>query len=92
MRPGEHADGDTTGGRGWLVGAAVYDENPRHLVQPADWSMVSIWAACRPGGLGGARLLPDPGGVMQQVGIMHDALRIMDDEAGKWQAKDRPPP
>lgn len=86
MRPGEYAQGDATSG-GWLVGERVVDENPRRLLRPADHQMVRIWLACRPGGLGGARLLPDSGGVLDQVGVMLDALAIMDDEAHRWTSR-----
>lgn len=88
MRPGEYADSDATGG-GWLVGTTVHTTNPRRLLQRADHDMVRVWLHCRPGGLGGARLLPDQGGVNDQVAIMMDALSIMDDEAHRWTVKPR---
>lgn len=87
MRPGEYtAQGDATGG-GWLVGTRIVEGNPRRLLRPSDQQMVRLWLACRPGGLGGARLLPESGGVLDQVGTMLDALSIMDDEAHRWTAR-----
>jgi hypothetical protein len=89
MRPQDFTFGDATSG-GWLVGGRVYEHNPRRLLTPADHAMVRVWLACRPSGMGGARLLPDAGGVLDQAAVMLDALGIMDDEAARLQRREEP--
>ena len=92
MRPADFARDDATALEqgGWLIGTRIFKQNPRKLITQAEQEMVRIWLACRPGGIGGARLLPDRGGVWDQAATMTDALSIMDDEAARQQKLHKP--
>jgi hypothetical protein len=93
MRPSDFARDDATAqGGGWLVGTTVFPENPKRLLGVAEHEMVRVWIACRPGGMGGSRLLPDRGGILDQAAVMLDAIAVMDDEAGRVQRTQTPQP
>jgi hypothetical protein len=54
--------------------------NPWHKVARWPWcaAMIAEWELCRPGGLAGASLLPDPGGTQQQSIAMLEAFEVLD--------------
>jgi len=88
MLPVEFASDDATpDGGGWIIHGRVFAENPRRLVREPEREMVRIWAFTRTGGFGGARLLPDRGGIMDQAAVMLDALNVMDDQAAELTPK-----
>ena len=79
-RPEDFAGGDAPpdGGEGWRIGGEIYDTNPKRLLTRDDEEMVRIWSWTRTGDMGGARPLPDRGGIQDQAAVMMDAIRIMD--------------
>ncbi len=85
MQPDAFTDGGAApaGGGTWeLVGInQVFMVNPKSLLRESDHDMVRIWALTRTGGFGGARLLPDAGGILDQAAVMLDALAVMDAQA-----------
>jgi len=74
-------------GEGWMINGRVFLENPKSLVREPDREMLRVWALTRTGGLGGTRLLPDRGGILDQAAIMLDALAVMDDQADQLRPK-----
>jgi len=67
---------------GWEIPGVPrpFQTNPTRLLLPSDHRMLSLWLWTRTGGFGGARLLPDRGGIQDQAAVMLDAIRIMDDQ------------
>jgi hypothetical protein len=45
------------------------------------FEIVQIWLRCRPSGMGGAPLMPEPGGVLDQGCWLMAAFDIMNAEA-----------
>jgi hypothetical protein len=82
QRPEEFAGGDALPGGGenerWEVDGMIFDRNPRRLLTVDDNEMMRIWHWTRVGDFGGARPLPDAGGIQDQAAVMLDAIRIMD--------------
>ena len=80
-RPEDFAGGDAPpdGGEGWRIGSQVFATNPKRLLTLDDQEMLRIWLWTRTGDFGGARPLPDRGGIQDQAAVMLDAIRIMDD-------------
>jgi len=80
-RPEDFAGGDAPpdGGEGWRIGSQVFATNPKGLLTLDDQEMLRIWLWTRTGDFGGARPLPDRGGIQDQAAVMLDAIRIMDD-------------
>jgi hypothetical protein len=79
-RPEDFAGGDAPldGGEGWEIEGVVFKRNPKRLLTRDDQEMVRIWSWTRVGDMGGARPLPDAGGIQDQAAVMMDAIGIMD--------------
>lgn len=80
-RPEEFAFGDAPPGGDdvkWEVDGLTFEKNPRRLLTADDNEMMRIWHWTRVGDFGGARPLPDAGGIQDQAAVMMDAIRIMD--------------
>jgi hypothetical protein len=91
-RPEDFADGDATRAarrEGWLVAGQVFEDNPKALLTSDDDEMLRIWLWTRVGDFGGARPLPDRGGIQDQAAVMMDAIRIMDTELARLQAEEK---
>lgn len=91
FRPEEFAGGDAQpgGGERWEVDGMEFDANPKKLLTRDDYEMTHLWAWTRTGDFGGARPLPDTGGLFDQAAIMMDAIRIMDGTLSRLQKRDK---
>ena len=49
--------------------------------------MLAEWELCRPSGLGGGQVLPDPGGTQQQAIAMMEAFQILEAAFAELTAK-----
>ena len=81
------SDTDPRTREGWFVADRTWESNPKHLLTRDDWAMLDIWKWTLTGDFGGARPLPDRGGIQDQAAIMMDALAVMDHELQRLRTK-----
>lgn len=75
--PESFSCGDTPpdNGEGWEICGEIYKTNPKNLLEPQIFDMVTLWRAYQ-GGMGSG-ILPDGGGLLDQANIMIEAFNIM---------------